>query len=227
MTGAPDAPADVEPRRPRRGVGPFSVRHLLAILASVVGVGLLLAIVTQPINVAPPASARPGATAVLIGEPVEGLRTGDLAPELMGTVDGKSVELVDLDGRPVRLADFRGRPVWINFWASWCPPCQAEVPHLRAVSERHPDELVVLGVSVQETSPEEVREYVTTYDLRYPIGFDATAAIFKTYRIFALPTQVFIDHTGVVRHTRNGPVTEAEAEAVVGPLIEAAKTASR
>ncbi len=217
-----DPTAEIDPRRPRRGVGPFSVRHLLTILGVVVGAGLLLAFVTTPIDVAPPPTARPGSSQFLIAPPTAGLRVGDMAPELAGTSDGLPVELVDLDGRPVRLADLRGRPVWINFWASWCPPCQEEVPVVRAIHERYRAEgLVVLGISVQETSPEDVRAYVAKYGLSYAIGFDATSAVFRTYRVFGLPTQFFLDREGVIRQVVNGPLTEAQAEAIVGPLLAA------
>jgi cytochrome c biogenesis protein CcmG/thiol:disulfide interchange protein DsbE len=207
------------PRRRPRGIGPFTTRHLLAILGVVVGAGLLLALVTTPIT-GPPPTARPGSTAFLIGTPVEGLRVGDRAPELSGTIDGKPVDLVDLDGRPIRLADLRGHPVWINFWASWCPPCQQETPVLRSIFATHQSQgLIVLGVSVQESSADNVREYVRTYQLGYPIGFDATSAIFKTYRVFALPTQVFLDRDGVIQHVENGPLTTLDAERILAPIL--------
>lgn len=205
----------------RRGmVGPFSGRQLLVVLLAVVGTALLLALVTAPISVAPQPTARPGANQYLIGPPVEGLRVGDLAPELAGTVDGRSVQLVDLDGSPVRLADLRGQPVWINFWATWCPPCQEETPVLRQVSDTHRAEgLTVLAVSVQETSPEDVRAYAQTYGLRYTIGFDATSAVFKTYRVFGLPTQLFLDRDGVIRQVTNGPLTVPEVERILAPIL--------
>lgn len=115
-------------------------------------------------------------------------------------VDGQTVGLADLDGDPIRLSDLRGRPVWINFWASWCPPCQEETPILREVFETHREQgLAVVAISVQEASVEDVRAYAETYELDYTIGFDATSAIFKTYQAYALPTQIFLDADGVVR----------------------------
>jgi peroxiredoxin len=143
------------------------------------------------------------------------------APELVGTTDGRTIELTDLDGERVRLADYRGRAVWLNFWASWCPPCQEETPVLRSIDERFRDDgLAVIGVSVQETTPEDVRRYVDTYELRYTIGFDATSAIFDTYRVFGLPTQFFIDRDGVVRDIIFGPLTEDQVEGIIAPLLE-------
>ena len=219
-----DAPAD---RRRTSGglIGPFTARQLLAVLASVLGAALVLVVLTAPIST-PRATPipRPGATVFDIAPPVEGLQVGQRAPELEGSVDGRTVGLVDLEGRPIRLADLRGRPVWIIFWAPWCPPCQAETPVLRDVYERYRDKgLALVAVSVQETSPEDVREYARTYGLGYTIGFDATSAVFKAYRAYGLPTQFFVDGDGVIRHVVRGPLTAAEAEAILAPLVAAGR----
>jgi thiol-disulfide isomerase/thioredoxin len=151
---------------------------------------------------------------------VAGLSVGQAAPELVGSVDGHEVGLVDLDGRPVRLADLRGRPVWINFWATWCPPCQEETPVLREVYERHRDDIALVAVSVQETTPEDVRRYATTYDLGYTIGFDATSAVFKAWHGFGLPTHYLLDADGVIRQVYYGPLTVDQVEGFLAPLLE-------
>jgi thiol-disulfide isomerase/thioredoxin len=203
-------------------IGPFSARHVLALLGTIAAIALVLVVATSPI--AGPASTpipTPGSTFFVIGSPTVGLEPGDLAPELTGTIDGQVVQLMDLDGRPITLAELRGRPVWINFWASWCPPCQAETPVLRKVFETHREQgLAVVGISVQETTVEDVRRYVETYELGYTVGFDATSAIFKTYRAFGLPTQVFVDREGVIRNVVLGPVTEIAAERILAPLLD-------
>lgn len=202
-------------------MGPFSGRQLLVVLLTAASAALVLAVLTTPIHAPPPRPIAPAASGFQqVAPPTEGLRIGDRAPELAGVVDGRTVQLTDLDGRPVRLADLRGRPVWINFWASWCAPCQAETPTLARVYETHRAQgLQLLGISVQETTPDDVRAYVRTYGLEYLVGFDATSAVFKTYRAFALPTQIFLDRTGVIRDIRLGPVTEAEAERILAPLL--------
>ncbi|HEX5466737.1 MAG TPA: TlpA disulfide reductase family protein, partial [Candidatus Limnocylindrales bacterium] len=74
---------------------------------------------------------------------------------------------------------------------------------------------------VQETSAPDVAAYAKTYGLTYPIGFDATAAIFKTYQAYGLPTQIFIDRTGHVSSVYRGPVTIPLAEQLLKPILAA------
>ncbi len=202
-------------------IGPFTGRHLLTLLGTVAVVGLLLAVVTSPITrPADPALPQPGSGFVQVGEPTEGLQVGSRAPELTGMVDGQLVTLTDLDGQPISLADLRGRPVWINFWATWCPPCQEETPVLRKVYETHEHQgLALVAISVQEASPEDVRRYVEMYELGYTVGFDATSAIFRTYQAYGLPTQLFLDREGVIRTVVRGPLSEVEAERILAPLL--------
>ena len=177
-----------------------------------------LTVVTRPIAPGPgSATPFPESTPFLVGEPTEGLRPGDLAPELAVTRDdGTQFQLTDLDGNPVRLEDLRGKLVWLNFWASWCPPCQAETPVLRELDEQYRDQgLAIVGVAVQETTVENVADYAERYELGYPIAFDASADIFHLYQVFALPTQFFIDPDGRILEVVNGPLSQADATARV------------
>lgn len=202
-------------------IGPFSSRQvgLVAILAALVVAGAL--VLNQPILGSPPTTLPdPRATFFLIGPPTEGLQPGQEAPELEGDIGGRHVTLTDLDGRPIRLADLRGRPVWLNFWATWCPPCRFETPVLREVYERHKAEgLALVAIAVQEATVEDVRAYAQTYGLTYTIGFDATSAIFHRYRVFGLPTQFFIDRTGIIQSVVLGPLDVPAAERNLAPII--------
>jgi len=202
-------------------VGPFSGLQLVSVLVAVVLTAGILAVLNQPIaSTVPPSLPPPGASFVAVGDAVEGLRVGDLAPEFTGTANGAQVTLTDLDGNPIRLADLRGKAVWINFWASWCPPCQAETPILRDVYNEHAAEgLALVAISVQETTPDDVRAYVQRYSLPYTVGFDATSAIFHTYHAYGLPTQLFLDRDGVIRNVVLGPITKEQAEAYLAPLL--------
>jgi cytochrome c biogenesis protein CcmG/thiol:disulfide interchange protein DsbE len=207
-----------DPPEPRRGVvGPFTGRQLATALVVVLGAAVVLVVATQPL-VKPgqsPAPVDPRATQYVIGSAGEGLRVGDQAPELEITgPDGSPAPLLDLDGNSVRLADLRGRPVWINFWASWCPPCQAETPTVRDMAAAYaPQGLAVVGISVQEATEDDVRAYSAKYGLEYTVAADLTGELFRRYRVFGLPTQYFLDENGVIRSIVQGPVSPESAAA--------------
>src|SRR5882672_10284111 len=134
-------------------------------------VGVLLVVVTTPLgSLNPIGPGDPQPTQYVLDPNARiGVRPGELAPELqVARADGTTFVLNDLDGHPIRLADLRGKAIWINFWASWCPPCQSETPILRDLAERYADRgLVVIGISVQETSQSDIQAYATRYQLGY------------------------------------------------------------
>lgn len=212
-------------RRERRGlIGPFGGRQLLVAAMVVLVAAVVLVIVTTPLGSANPIGpGNPQATQFVLGPaPTNGLRVGDIPPELTITgPDGQPAGLVDLDGARVQLSDFRGRTVWLNFWASWCPPCQSETPILRDLAERYRDRgLAVLGIAVQESSPENVAAYAAKYRLTYTIAPDSTGEIFRTYRLYGLPTQFFIGPEGAIRAIVPAPLTEQAAIARIESLLE-------
>ena len=211
-------------RRVRRGlIGPFGGRQLLAGAIVILVVGVLLVVVTTPLGSVNPISPNdPQATPYTLGAaPANGLRVGEVPPELTITgPNGQPASLTDLDGRPVRLADLRGKAVWVNFWTTWCPPCQSEVPILRDMSERYRDRgLELVAISVQETSPADVASYAARYGLGYTIGFDGSGKIFHAYKGFGLPTQVFIDENGVIASIVGAPLDEAGATAQIEAIL--------
>lgn len=209
-------------RGQRPFIGPFSMFQFVAVLVAVLVTALVLVFINTPLNnpQATPALPTPGNGFVPVGAPVEGLKVGDLAPPFAGTADGQQQTLTDLAGQPINLADYRGHPVWINFFATWCPPCQQETPVLRDTFAAHQAEgLGVIAVSVQETTVDDVRAYVQQYSLGFTVGFDATSAVFHAYHAFGLPTQFFLDKNGVIRNVVLGPVTRAQVEAILAPLL--------
>jgi len=198
----------------RRVIGPFTLRHLLVANTTIAIALVVLFAVTQPIGPSNSATqADPGAAFYRISAETQGLEIGQRAPDLVGTGgDGQLVRLMDLDGHPLSMADLEGHPVWINFWATWCPPCQKETPDLRAAYEAHrADGLVLVGIDVQEEDGV-VRDYVTRYGLTYTIGMDVTGAVFRAYRVFGLPTHYFIDRDGIVRDRVFGPLDRVGIE---------------
>lgn len=214
--------------RARHGViGPFTGRQLLAAALAIVAVAAVLLVATRPLgNTADAGRPDPQPTAYVIAAATEGLHPGQLAPELaVKHADGTTFQLTDLQGRPVRLADLRGRAVWIDFWASWCPPCQAEMPVVRDIATRYaPKGLTVIGISVQETSIDDVRAYAQQYGLDYTVAADLQADIFHAYKVYALPTQFFIGPDGIIRDVVQGPLDEAGATAEVEAILPGASS---
>ncbi|HLX35779.1 MAG TPA: TlpA disulfide reductase family protein [Candidatus Limnocylindrales bacterium] len=208
------------PAPPRWRVGPFSLRQVTLAIGVVAIAGVLLTLATAPIASIGPDLPVPEPSAYLLGSPVPGLDQGSLAPELTVTrSDGTVFQLTDLQGNAIRLADLRGKVVWLNFWASWCPPCQSETPLLRTMDEDYRARgLAIIGIQVQQTVDDGQR-YATTYSLQYTIGEDVSADIFHEYRGFALPTQFFIDPNGVIREVINGPMTELSARNLIEALL--------
>lgn len=121
--------------------------------------------------------------------------------------------LEDMDGNFVSLSDFRGKKVFLTFWASWCPHCRAEMPHLQEFAEENED-VVVLGVNVtsSESSLDNVKGFVDEFGLTFP-NLYGTDDITNLYDVEFLPTSYFIDSNGVVNESVIGPVTKDILEA--------------
>lgn len=130
----------------------------------------------------------------------EGIENGDLAPDF---------ELTTSDGRQAKLSDYRGRKVILNFWATWCPPCKAEIPELeKFYSEFKDKNTVILGVDMtqNEKSPESVSIFAGTNKITYPVLLDKDGAVNQTYQVSAIPTSYIIDEKGVIRNKLFGPM---------------------
>jgi peroxiredoxin len=221
LTDSTSAPRS---RWERQVIGPFTLRHVIILVVVLAVAAIGLAVLTTPISAPEPQAGTPGSGFYQTGEqPTTGLALGQLAPELEGDVDGQIRALVDLQGDVVSLAGLRGSPVWLSFFATWCPPCKEETPVLRDMFDTYHDEgLEMVAVSVQETTPTDVAAWAETYSLPYTIGFDATGAVFETYRGYGLPTHIFIDADGVIQHLRYGPVDRETAAEIIEPLLEPA-----
>jgi cytochrome c biogenesis protein CcmG/thiol:disulfide interchange protein DsbE len=110
-------------------------------------------------------------------------------------------------GETVRLSDYRGQAVVLNFWATWCPPCRAEIPGMQAASAAYAGSAVVLGVDVQE-SGQQVGSFMAQHDMTYPVLLDPTAAVSRTYAVRALPTTYFIDERGMITAVETGGLNQ-------------------
>jgi peroxiredoxin len=118
--------------------------------------------------------------------------------------------LRDLDGQVHRLSDHRGEVVFINFWATWCPPCRRELPDIQSVYDDKKDVgLVVLEVNYQESAAE-VQEYWDEQGLTMPVLLDSTGEVLDQYRLVGLPDSFFVDRDGVLRDIQLGAISKED-----------------
>ncbi len=129
-----------------------------------------------------------------------------------------------LGGGTVSLSDLRGQAVLVNFWATWCPPCRAEMPAIQRVYDRYRDQgFTVLAVDLQE-SDAQVAAFAEDMGLTFPILMDRDGSVFARYRVMALPSTFFVDRDGIIRElTVGGPMTEAFIESQVTSLLATSK----
>ncbi len=130
------------------------------------------------------------------------------APRVSGPSPDFSLQ--DISGKTVSLAGARGRPVIINFWATWCPPCKAEMPAINAVAQAHPD-TVVLAVDVME-GPALVHDYLTTMPLGFSPLLDPNGTVAGQYHVSSLPSSFFIGPDGIIRAINVGPMDQPTIE---------------
>lgn len=116
-------------------------------------------------------------------------------------------QLVNLEGETVALSDHRGSVVLVNFWATWCPPCRAEMPLLQEFAERYDQQMVVLAVNSGEDEPV-VRNFVETTGLDLVFLLDPTNSVATLYRVRGFPTSLFIDENGILQATHIGELDE-------------------
>ncbi|MGB9735379.1 MAG: peroxiredoxin family protein [bacterium] len=109
-----------------------------------------------------------------------------------------------IDNKTVKLSDYRGKVVFLNFWATWCPPCRMELPAMEKLYEKLKDQpFVMLAVNVDEADPDGVRNFVRSMNLTFPVLLD-DGNVSKLYNINAIPTTFIIKKNGVIDAIVNG-----------------------
>jgi cytochrome c biogenesis protein CcmG/thiol:disulfide interchange protein DsbE len=115
-----------------------------------------------------------------------------------------------LDGGVQRLSDYRGQVVFVNFWATWCPPCRDELPDIQAIYDEKKDQgLVVLEVNYQE-SDDEVRDYWDSQGLTMPVLLDSSGSVLDQYRLVGVPDSFFVDRDGILREMHLGAISRKD-----------------
>ena len=150
------------------------------------------------------------------GNVIRFVRNPDAAPDF---------QLTGLDGKPLSLESARGKVVLLNFWATWCGPCRAEIPDLIALQERYAGKLQIIGLMVDEDDAGVVKQVVARTGINYPVAMTSPEIRIKYGGIAALPTSFVLDTQGrvVQKHEglRNPALYEAEIRALLGLPIDA------
>jgi peroxiredoxin len=131
--------------------------------------------------------------------------------------------LETIHGEVINLSGLRGQPVIINIWASWCPPCRAEMPALQNVYETYRDHgLVVLAINAtNQDNLDDAIEFIRLHNLSFPVLLDVIGEVSNLYKLRSLPTTFFIDEKGIIQEiVVGGPIAEALLRVRVERLLD-------
>ncbi|MEK8127667.1 TlpA disulfide reductase family protein [Paenibacillus filicis] len=145
-------------------------------------------------------SAMDTGKAVEAGDLETGTQKGQLAPDFV---------LNDLKGNPVHLSDLEGKTVLVNFWATWCPPCRVEMPHMQKFYEDYTaKDVVIVGVNLTHTEEkrDKIQTFVDDQQLTFPIVMDLDGSVTQQYQVVAYPTTYLLDARGVIREKFRGAI---------------------
>lgn len=137
-----------------------------------------------------------------IGQARPVVKVGSPAPDF---------ELTTLSGAQVKLSDYRGKVVILNLWATWCPPCKAEMPEMQSFYEKSRNSditLLSVNLTTQEKNEKAVADFVANYQLTFPIMLDKNDTVGKLYKTISIPTSYIIDREGIIREKVIGPMDE-------------------
>jgi cytochrome c biogenesis protein CcmG, thiol:disulfide interchange protein DsbE len=136
-----------------------------------------------------------------------GVAVGNVMPTFTAT---------DLNGETIQVGD-TGIPYVINFWATWCPPCNAELPELNDFASDHTSDIQFYAINIEE-STNTIANFFQNNGYSLPVLLDSDGNISQEFRIRAVPTTIIVDSQGVIRYRKTGGVTKAELEDVINNL---------
>lgn len=153
----------------------------------------------------------------------EGATTAGLIPAPQAGFLAPAFTLSTLDGREMALDDLRGKAVLINVWATWCPPCRAEMPAMQRIYEEYREqgfEILAVNSTAQDTLAN-LDPFIVEYGLTFPILLDQQGDVTRLYRVLSLPTSFFVGPDGIIREVVvGGPMDEALLRARIENLLK-------
>jgi cytochrome c biogenesis protein CcmG/thiol:disulfide interchange protein DsbE len=154
------------------------------------------------------------------------LATGELKSEGQRK-PAPNFSLKDADGNPVNLADYRGKVVLVNFWATWCGPCEAEIPWFIEFEKKYKDQgFAVLGVSMDDDGWKSVRPYVASHKINYRVMIGSEVVSQQFGEIESLPTSFVLDRAGRIASNHIGLVDKVDYQNEIVKLLEDPKSAN-
>jgi len=128
-----------------------------------------------------------------------------------------------IDGSSIRSDQFKDKIIVLNLWATWCPPCVAEIPDLVALQNEYADSIQIIGVSVDQTSPDQLSRFVKRKNINYPIVFSSTQLMEQLGSVKHIPTTFFIDVHGNVTDRFTGQINPSTFKKMLHFAIESSK----
>jgi thiol-disulfide isomerase/thioredoxin len=155
------------------------------------------------------------ATVVLFAATSPGTEEGSTRTGSDASADAApDIDMIDFDGEALKLSDLEGTPVILNFWASWCPPCIAEMPDFERVNQAAADRVIFLGINFQD-DPQQATKLATETGVTYRLVRDSEGLIFREFDGLGMPTTVFIDASGSIREVVTGQMSESQLRAKI------------
>ena len=219
---SPDPPVPQDDSSPSEATpGRKPSKAAVAIALAAVGVAGLIVMLSP--GAGPSSDTAPAATSKLTGSPNSAAEDAAADAKAAGKAAPLDFTLKDMNGVDVKLASFKGKPIVVNFWATWCGPCRAEIPSLVELQSKYNTagtEVVILGVSVDDPV-EKLKPYASQMKMNYPVlvgnGRDDVQDAFGP--LWGIPVTVFIGRDGKIAKKHSGIASKEQFEQEIKALL--------